>query len=261
MRISETLLWIFFLSIIWLVPGRAQTIVYDETINGQLSTDINNPTAITVIDGLNEIRVETGTTNGVNQYFSITVPIDRQISNFQFSSFPDIGGNTIEFTLTDIVSNTDIIMFPALGSGIVGINFIESLFPLPPSSYRIALVETDIGSQPLVIHIGITQCSPGQFKDSGSCTDCPAGRFTNSFDATSCNLCEIGKYQDTPGSQSCVSCPPGTTTLATGSTSMTQCVPIQQVPTLSQWGIIALLLMMLIFSLVTIKKTKEFRSV
>ena len=81
---------------------------------------------------------------------------------------------------------------------------------------------------------------------SMTCTDCPVGKFSSGFASTECANCEIGEYQDVTGANTCKICPAGTTTTFKGASSISQCVAVNNIPTVSEWGIIILSILLLI---------------
>jgi hypothetical protein len=70
----------------------------------------------------------------------------------------------------------------------------------------------------------VSSCSRGEYLSSGSCRDCPDGRYQSSYSHSdsSCDRCSSGKYQSSTGSSSCRSCPSGKTS-STGSDSSSDC--------------------------------------
>ena len=95
-------------------------------------------------------------------------------------------------------------------------------------------------------------CPAGRFSSdpaSAVCQDCPTGTFQPDAGAVECLFCEKGKFQDEKGQTTCKTCPPGTTTLTEGSIV---CIPV--IPTVDQWSLMILAMVLASLGLVILGK-------
>ena len=73
-------------------------------------------------------------------------------------------------------------------------------------------------------------CPAGKYSSatgSGTCIDCPAGKYSSVTGATgsgTCIDCPAGKYSITSGSGTCIDCPAGKYSTAKGATNSVTCV-------------------------------------
>ena len=74
-------------------------------------------------------------------------------------------------------------------------------------------------------------CAPGKYKAGTgdvACTDCEAGKFSITSEATAestCFECPAGKYQGNDAASACTDCDPGKFSAAEGQSSVGTCIP------------------------------------
>lgn len=69
-----------------------------------------------------------------------------------------------------------------------------------------------------------SNCSAGSYVSSGGCTNCTAGTFSQSLNATACFQCPRGTYNNLTNATTCSTCPILTSTDNAGGLSCTSCI-------------------------------------
>ena len=71
-------------------------------------------------------------------------------------------------------------------------------------------------------------CPTGKWANinTGYCTPCLEGTYSNMSNSSSCTSCPLGEYQNEQGRTSCNQCPVGKSTIYTGSKSIDSCITI-----------------------------------
>ena len=85
---------------------------------------------------------------------------------------------------------------------------------------RIASAETPLQSV-IVSELTIQEkCSPGTYVSGvGSCSSCPIGKYSSTFETTACTTCSSSTYSNTTGATYCLNCPTGTSSASTNGQS------------------------------------------
>lgn len=112
--------------------------------------------------------------------------------------------------------------------------------------------------QPNTGGISCIDCAAGTYagtEGQAQCTPCELGRAQPNTRSDSCEICPVGTYADSQGQVQCTPCGENMTTAQMGSTSASQCIPVNNnIPTLSQWGLILLGLCLSILGLVAVRQ-------
>lgn len=156
------------------------SVVYDESINGDLSTDFSNPTSVLIQAGSNQILGTTGRADGVvdRDYFTITIPQGLRLTRIEV--LPNTTGDNIDTPIS----------FISVQTGATGTNPSTAQAPLAASLLGYYLFgPADIG-QDILDNLGQSNLLflPAQ----GFTTPLGAGTYTFWVQETAVNLINYG---------------------------------------------------------------------
>lgn len=148
----------------------------------------------------------------IGKYSNLNTAYSYSISSGQWTTIPTTGqSNRGGFGAT--IDDKNMIYYSGgfdNSSELQDLNFENSLTVTLISLYLIINLV-------IMADLRYMTCQPGEFNNAGTCTPCPVGTWSSSYNAASCTVCTANTYSTTIGataSSACLSCSAGSTSSA-----------------------------------------------